>query len=330
MAINYTVSYTYAPATTISSSQVNTNFSDNANTWTGLEAKTKSFSNLVVDATPTSSTDVAIKSYVDKLNNYRRPVLQYASSTAVNMEAGINGTASQAQILFPDGTLRTDSTASRINLSVSQNAVLSGTAQSGIRSGSVANNTWYACYAVKVTDSTTNFVMVADTVLPIQGSYATLNSNFGTNGWVYLGYIRYGNNDGTANVILPFKQCGNSTTFDTVKTSGLSTADGVGLVLITGSSASWTYAAGTGAAQVPTTIGQGMIEYINNQTINNLFDVGGTNKYIMAASSGSNYIGIRGTFSLSAGFAGDAATTSTILLCGFIDGALGVGANPIL
>src|SRR4051812_44558629 len=122
MAINYTVSYTFTAGTTISSSQVNTNTSDNANTWTGLEALTKSFSNLRVDATPTAATDVSIKSYVDKLNNYRRPVLQYSSGTVVNLETGINGTSGQAQILFPDGTLRTDSTSSRINLTMSQTA----------------------------------------------------------------------------------------------------------------------------------------------------------------------------------------------------------------
>src|SRR4029077_337062 len=49
MAISYTVSYTFSPSTTISSSQVNTNFSDNSNTWNGIEAKTKTFSNLGVD-----------------------------------------------------------------------------------------------------------------------------------------------------------------------------------------------------------------------------------------------------------------------------------------
>lgn len=49
MAISYSISYTFSPSTTISSSQVNTNFSDNSNTWNGIEAKTKTFSNLGVD-----------------------------------------------------------------------------------------------------------------------------------------------------------------------------------------------------------------------------------------------------------------------------------------
>lgn len=49
MALNYSISYTFSPSTTISSSQANTNFSDNSNTWNGLEAKTKTFSNLGID-----------------------------------------------------------------------------------------------------------------------------------------------------------------------------------------------------------------------------------------------------------------------------------------
>lgn len=49
MAISYSISYTFSPSTTISSSQVNQNFSDNSNTWNGLEAKTKTFSNLGID-----------------------------------------------------------------------------------------------------------------------------------------------------------------------------------------------------------------------------------------------------------------------------------------
>lgn len=49
MAISYSVSYSFSPSTVISSSQVNQNFNDNSNTWNGLEAKTKTFSNLGID-----------------------------------------------------------------------------------------------------------------------------------------------------------------------------------------------------------------------------------------------------------------------------------------
>lgn len=49
MAISYSITYTFSPSTTISSSQVNQNFTDNKGTWDGIEAKTKTFSNLGVD-----------------------------------------------------------------------------------------------------------------------------------------------------------------------------------------------------------------------------------------------------------------------------------------
>lgn len=49
MAVSFTVSYTFSPGATISSSQVNTNFSDEANVWSGLEAKTTTLSNLGID-----------------------------------------------------------------------------------------------------------------------------------------------------------------------------------------------------------------------------------------------------------------------------------------
>src|SRR5205823_4004220 len=113
--------------------------------------------------------------------------------------------AGQAQILFPDGNLRTDSTSGRINCNLAQVAALSGTAQSGLQTGTVSTNTWYAIYAVKTTDNSSNFVTVADkTNLPVQANYSTLNTNFGTNGWVYLGLVRNGDNSGATNVVLSF------------------------------------------------------------------------------------------------------------------------------
>lgn len=65
MAINYTVANTFTPNTVISSSEVNQNFTDNANTWTGIEAMTKTFSHIKMDADPGTSLEVATKQYVD-------------------------------------------------------------------------------------------------------------------------------------------------------------------------------------------------------------------------------------------------------------------------
>lgn len=341
MAINYTISYTFSPGTTISSSQVNTNFSDNANTWTGLEALTKSFSALRVDATPTATTDVSIKSYVDKLNAYRRPVLQYSSGTVVNLETGINGTSGQAQILFPDGTLRTDSTSSRINLTVSQTAAFSGTAQSGIDTGSVSNNTWYNVYAAKVTDSTTNFVTTASLLTPVQANFATLNSRLGTNGWVYLGLIAYGDNSGTANAVVKFAQSGNFTQFrNTCVANG---TQGSGIRLATqgaaGTTLTYTYAAGTtiSSAQIPSQVNMGYVLAGGNNTateVVQMTEAAGNNRYFVGQGPGSG-----ASYQFSAivpiidgvqVFSSSALNKHDVFLFAFWDGVLGIGANPLL
>lgn len=338
MAINFTVSYTFSPNTTIASAQVNTNFSDNAAVWQGLEAKTKSFAALQVDATPTATADVAIKSYVDKITNYRKPNLQYSSGTAVNLETGINGTSGQAQILFPDGTLRTDSTTGRINLNLSQVAALSGSAQSGLRTGALANNTWYAVYAVKVSDSTANFVTVADVVLPVQASFATLNSNFGTNSWEYLGMIRYGDQSATANAVLRFQQSGGITMFDNACTVNALT--GIGIALATSASATtvtWTYAAGTSGAVTPTQIVMGFIMAqiipggtgtftLSTGNSGNVWRVAEGSNTLTQLHSGSFLLCLPGSIQTT----GPASTSHGIFLSGWVDPVLTGGANPIL
>lgn len=340
MAINYVISYTFTPGTTISSSQVNTNFSDNANTWTGLEALTKSFSNLRVDTTPTTSTDVAIKSYVDKLNNYRRPVLQYNSGTVVNLETGINGTSGQAQILFPDGTLRTDSTTTRINCNLAQNAVLSGSAQSGLRTGSQSANTWYSFYAVKVSDSTTNFVTVADTVLPLQANFATLNSNFGTNSWVFLGTLPNGDKNAATNVILSFTMLGNCVMLRNTNNGNAQQCSGilVGTQSIAGATLTVSYAAGTniGTPQFPNQFGLSYMTVAHNnaaQDITSVLDGAGNIRraVLQSPTTGANFA-FPVTIPLLDGIqvTGNAGNKRDIFLSAYWDGVLGIGANPIL
>lgn len=334
MAINYTISYTFSPGTTISSSQVNTNFSDNANTWTGLEALTKSFSNLRVDTLPTTTTDVAIKSYVDKLNNYRRPTLSFASVTVVNMETGINGTSGQAQILFPDGTLRTDSTATRINFDITRNCALSGTAQSGLRATlSEAANTWYAIYAVKTSDNSSNFVAVGDTVLPIQANFATLNSNFGTNSWVYLGLIRNGDNSGATSDILTFIQNGNMTVFRNAVTAVSAGTNGQGIVFANATSNTtvvYTYAAGTGTTSIPNNVSIAKIlGNVNPGSTAQASIVGAgfeAAQYTNTSIIMPVWMNVLNSITLN----GPASSNFNIYFAGFIDSVLGVGANPIL
>lgn len=341
MALNFTVSYTFSPSTTISSSQVNTNTSDVASVFQGLEAETKTLAKLKVDIDPTLALEVATKQYVDHYSTYRRPNLKYSSGTVVNIETGINGTSGQAQILFPDGNLRTDSTSGRINCNLAQVAALSGSTQSGVQTGTVSNNTWYAIYAVKTSDNTSNFVTVADkTNLPIQASFATLNSNFGTNSWVYLGLIRYGDNSGTANAILKFAQNGNLTIFYNTATGAL--LDMGGIRLATSGAAAflqWTYASGTGAAQIPAYILNGLIGVTSNATavgqLWELFDdLGSTSRVfrLTGNSAAAMCMGHVPMYLLNGILAQTNTSTSSwdIFLNGFYDPVLGVGSNALL
>lgn len=341
MAINYTISYTFSPNTTIVSAQVNTNFSDNANTWTGLEAKTKSFAALQIDATPSVAADVVRKDYVDSLMPYRRPVLQYSSGTVVNIETGIDGTSGEARILFVDGTLRKDSTTGRINCNLGQNAVLSGSSQSGLRTGSQTANTWYSIYAVKVTDSSTNFVTVADTVLPLQTNFATLNSNFGTNGWIYLGTIRNGDGSAASNTIVKFIQAGNKTIFNNVSNNNVQKAHGVLMAGTNGATTLvYTYGAGTTALLIPNQIV--IVDWLAQSSATagtsgirlNVQDASAT--WYLASTTNDNVATIAIVSNVSPVDGIALVTTGTpslaydIQLSGFIDGALGVGSNPLL
>ena len=340
MAINYTVSYTFTPSTTISSSQVNTNFSDNANTWNGLEALTKTLAKLKVDGDPATALEVATKQYVDHYAGYRRPVLQYSSGTVVNIETGINGTSGQAQILFPDGNLRTDSTSGRINCNLAQVAALSGSWQSGLRTGSVSNNTWYSFYAVKTTDDTAKFVTVADTVLPLQANFATLNSNFGTNGWVYLGTLPYGDNSGTANAILVFKMSGNLVILTNTCVANGTQSGGIRLATqsVAGATLTFTYAAGTNIAtpQIPNQFLLGLAAAGGNNTAQEtlqFLDGAGNVRYsVIFTPSGGTVALVNAVVPLTGGLqvSGSASNKHDIFLYGYFDGVLGVGSNPLL
>ncbi len=263
---------------------------------------------------------------------YRRPELYYMGISSV---AVVNNTpvANQSCVYFADGNRRCvteDVTVTNVNraLLTSVSASFSGTKDSGMAPGeTVAADTWYAVYAVKTTDVSTDFVLAATTNTPVQANYSRLDAIFGVNSWAYLGLIRRGNGGGTTTSILGFAQAGACTTFDTLKTSGLSTIDTVGQLLATGSAATWAYSSGTAGTAVPPNLKQGQIAYTNNQTSNNMFEANGTTKLFNAASSAGTFVIVRGLFSLRAGFAGDAASTSSIFLVGFCDPVLGPGLN---
>lgn len=335
MALNFSVSYTFSPSTTISSSQVNTNFSDVANVFQGLEAETKTLAKLKVDIDPTLALEVATKQYVDHYSTWRRPNLQYGSTTTVAVESGLDGTAGDIPILFPDGSIRTETSTTNSTFNIGRVAALSGTSQSGLRTGSVASNTWYALYAVKTTDNTTHWVTVGDTVLPLQANYATLNANFGTSGWVYLGLIRYGDGGGTATNIQSFWQSGNTTLLARPNSGG--NADILtGIIMATtagATSLSWTYAAGTSGAVVPanivigvwciTSVAGALRCPVTRQDDATAIYIcprfGSTDAHRFIAPTGGGI-----TMTPAASVAMD------IVLVGWIDNVLGVGSNPIL
>lgn len=342
MALNFTVSYTFSPGTTISSAQVNTNTSDVANVFTGLEALTKSFANLKVDVDPATALEVATKQYVDHYAGYRRPVLQYGSATTVAVQSGLDGTSGDIPILFSDGSLRTETSTTRTTFNITRNAVLTTSgAQSGLTGAtSEATNTWYALYAVKVTDSSSQWVTVGSTVLPLQANFTTLNTAYGANGWVYLGLVRNGDNNGATGDIMKFFQAGNRTIFANAPGGGYATGLLLASATSTSSNLTYTYAAGTGTTQLPANIP--IVTFTAHCGTTSLGTA--TNKSIVPQTGNSNTLAtityhtsapsitkfeanpIDGVILVTSGGTDDLY----IWLYSFVDGVLGVGSNPSL
>ncbi len=337
MAINFTISYTFSPSTTISSSQVNTNFSDNAAVWQGLEALTKSFAKLKVDVDPSTALEVVTKQYADHYNAYRRPNLVFASVSTVSVEPGLDGTSGDIPILFPDGSLRIETSTTRTTFNITRNAVLTTAgAQSGLTGAtSEAANTWYALYAVKVTDSSTLWVTVGSTVLPLQANFSTLNTAYGTNGWVYLGMIRNGDNSGATSDILSFTQVGHLTLFTnlatgtTISSNGIREATSAGATSIT-----WSTSFGTTNTDVPNHLGMGFITAFaagGGSGTTSIRD-GATNTRFYFRSDGTAAAGGQAWIPLITGgqIINGSSIAMDLYLSGFADGVLGIGANPIL
>jgi hypothetical protein len=278
------------------------------------------------------------------LSGYRRPGLKYISDSAVDVENN-TGTSNQTTIVFPDGSVRsvTEDTSSahkyRRLLITADAEFTTGTEDSGLRAAlTEATNTWYAIYAVKSAINASNFVLVGDTTTPIQANYSTLNSAYGANGWVYLGMIRNGDGANTSGDILQFVQAGNTTLFynncDTV-TAG---ADAFGVRLANTNSAAsltWTYASGTGAAQIPSHISLGYFT-------GNALEVGSSGDHIVSFGTPNARKSIAMSTSLFQTFVNawfhmgenielvtSADDRSQITFSGYVDGALN-GPTSIL
>lgn len=283
-------------------------------------------------AAPSGLTDVTL-GYLLNILSYRRPVLQYSSGTVVNLETGNLGTSGQASIVFPDGKLISDSTSGHINCNLAQVASTGASPQSGLRTGTVSVNTWYAIYAVKA-NSGTAFVTIADTVLPLQANFATLNSNFGSSSWVYLGLVRNGDNNGITTGILKFNQVGAMTIF--YNAAGGIVFGTVGTLLASASAAAgvtYTYAAGTGTAQIPNNISLGCYMFDTNLSSTVIDWTAGSARMGLLTVPASNKTGLSfwAVTGQNVSLTPAANTGNTgLYLAGFVDVALGVGFNPLL
>lgn len=282
------------------------------------------------------STSVASTfTYVNTLGAYRRPVLKFISVTTIDIENN-TGTANQTCVHFPNErrcvTEDTSSTSVNRRFIITEVASNSGTKNSGLIGATEATNTWYALYAWKTSDVSTDFVIVGTTMTPSQGNFATINGMFGTNAWVYLGMVRNGDNSGATGDLLNFRQSGHITIFvnvctgRVVDTSGLRLADSTGATSLT-----YTYTGGTGANHIPPQVelaglyagaggGSASTEFLNGA---------GTQQW--AAGSGAARFGTRiWVVATDAKLTNSSSVTMDINLFGWIDPILTSGFNPQL
>lgn len=272
------------------------------------------------------------------LVKYRRPTLVWSSITQVNVDDVM--TTNQVDILFPDGEYRSETSSTLYNFVITRNAVLTGSKQSGLRTGlSEATNTWYAIYAVKAQDST-GIVAVGDTTLPRRANISTLNTAYGTNSWIYLGVIANGNNSNATGDIFKFSQSGSTTRLDRALTTG-NVASMTGIRLASTASATtltWTYAAGgsISSAEIPNSISVGhfQVAHAGRSGVSlETFD-SSQNKYYNSITTGNAITIYQFQASTADGIRTRGSTVQAdpmdINLVGFIDDALGVGPNPLV
>ncbi len=211
------------------------------------------------------------KTVLQGLSTYKKPVLEWSSSTEVSLQQNTATTANTV-IYFPNFIASvTESSPTKYrkaSVSVVANGYGtgdSGAAQGGRRSGvSLTSNSWYYAYAVKLrsgTDfsaTTAKFIIVFDTTAPTTANQSTLNTNYGTGNYVYLGLIRYGfGATGASGAIPKFKYSNKGwCTFYEADTGYA----GLNLAYTTTdadntSSAFYSFAAGTSGQVFPETIG---------------------------------------------------------------------------
>ena len=331
------LTYTFSDNTTAFGSQVNTDFQQISSWINNTDAGVNVWT--IVNSASFQLNGVDIF----KMTRYRRPNLVYNSATVVNIETGLDGTSGDVTILFPDGTIRTDSNTGRIQCNLAQVAALTGTAQSGLRTGSVATNKIYQIYAVKSQVNGTDIVAVADLMECKQANFATLNTNFGTNSWVYLGSVAVGNWTASDTNVVKFIQSGPITTFYNAATGTNTSVVCAGLIVATGTAsgavtASYTYAAGVGAKQVPATLTQGWfyVQFNPGAAAAHIpitdsaatYQVGDLTVQSSLNSGGQYFKSIQDGIKAAGG--GGVTNNCDVFLQSWVDGALSAGVNPLL
>lgn len=356
MAGTISRTYSYTDGNTITANENNTNENtlyneingnlDTANFEDGGIA-TADLADGAITLAKTATTLQSSFTFLNNLTAYRRPVIKWISVTTVDVEAN-TGTSNETCLIFPDQrrcvTEDTSSTSVNRRFIMTEAASLSGTKNSGLRSGYVeTNNTWYSIYGVKATDDSTSFIIAADTITPTQAHYAALNSFYGTNGWVYLGLIRNGDSSQVNADILKFSQVGNYTEFRNAmqtavfgassKTPGALYATTAGAIAST-----FTYTAGFGSTSIPEQIITGVLTFTHASLSNGAIVIYNVDRSLVyhVIPIGDN--DESSMFNLTMPIAEGAVITNNIsesnaediALRGFYDYVLGGGINPNL
>lgn len=342
-----TRTYSYTSGNTITANENNTNentlyteFNGNvesANIKDGTIVNAD-IADTTIDIAKFSSTVQSTFTYFNAFGSYRRPVLQWISVTTIDIEAN-TGTLNQTCIVFPDSqrcvTENTTSTDKYRRFIITSTATfLSGTEDSGM-SGAWAASEWMALYAVKSQVSASNFVIAGTTNTPTQANYATLNTMFGTNGWVYLGMVKIGDQGaGTTTSILSFVQTGGMTVFTNNATGVVINSNGVRLNSTAGAtSLTYSYSSGISGTAIPShlTMAQYAASIAGGGTGSDLVKDSGNN-YIYGYNEGSSRFHVKVWVPSSQGIYAENGSSigMQLWLCGYIDGVLASGTNPQL
>lgn len=341
-----TITKTYADGASLTKAKLDTSF-DSISTYINARNTGTAWDSLAVTGTSTFTGQITVTGGIANILGYRRPTLTWISATTVDVENN-TGTSNQTTIVFPDGTLRsvTEDTSSahkyRRFLITATAEFTSGTEDSGLYTGlSEETNTWYAIYAVKSTVDATKFVLVGNKTLPIRANFATLNSNLGTNGWVYLGMIRNGDNVSATGDIIKFFQSGGQTRFQNVAGDIPGTRLAAGSNVVGSVGLSYTYAAGTGTTEIPNHIKLATIVFYGNDGSSGSYqasDNPATTIFGSFTATASITPGDKGVIPLVLPVGIDYLLTTNIASCdnlrinlaGWFDPVLASGINPIL